>query len=221
MASSNDRDDAARPTTGAVRNGDVRIVGDPAADVGLREAHSRYGGIDVAATLIGMLSALAVLILIGGLIGAAIGAIGYQTGLKGNHTSLSIAGLVGGVVTLFLAFLIGGWAAARIARYDGIRNGVMTAVWAVLLAAALAGLGAAFGTKYNVFENVPNLPNWFSRDALTAGAIASAVAAVVAMVAGGALGGRRGERYHRRIDRLIADTRSGGITPPTQIVRPS
>jgi hypothetical protein len=203
------------------RTAETTVSVDRDADVGLREAHRRFGGIDVAATLIGMLAALAVLILVGGLIGAAIGAIGYQTGLKGNHTSLSVAGLVGGVVALLVAFFIGGWAAARIARYDGIRNGLMTAVWAVLLAAVLAALGAALGTKYNVFEHVPNLPNWFSTDALTAGAIASAAAAVIAMLVGGALGGARGERYHRRIDRLIADTRPGGISPRTQIVRPS
>lgn len=203
------------------RTADTTVTLERGPDVGLREAHRRYGGVDVAATLIGMLAALALLILIGGLIGAAIGVIGYQTGLKGNHTSLSIAGLVGGVVALLLAFFIGGWAAARIARYDGVRNGVTTAVWAVLLAAVLAGLGAALGTKYNVFEHVPNLPNWFSTDALTVGAIASAAAAVIAMLVGGALGGWRGERYHRRIDRLIADTRPGGISPRTQIVRPS
>jgi hypothetical protein len=119
-----------------------------------------------------------------------------------------------------VAFLVGGWAAARIARYDGGRNGLMTAVWAIVLAAILAGLGAWLGTQYNVFEQAPNLPNWFSRDALTTAAIASAVAAAVAMLVGGAVGGIWGERYHQRIDRLIASTRPGGIAdPPVQVVR--
>jgi hypothetical protein len=202
------------------RSGEARIVNAPRDDVGVREAHRRYGGLDLAATLIGMLAALALLILIGGLVGAAIGAIGYQTGLKGNHTSLSVASLAGGFVALFVAFLVGGWAAARIARYDGARNGLMTGVWAIVLAAILAGLGAWLGTQYNVFENAPNLPDWFSHDALTAGAIASAIGAVLAMLGGGTLGGIWGERYHHRIDRLIANTRPGAITDPTvQVVR--
>jgi hypothetical protein len=191
-------------------------------DAGVREAHRRFGGIDVPATLVGMLAALALLILIGGLVGAAIGAIGYQSGLKGNHTSLSIAGLAGGIAAIFLSFVVGGWAAARIARYDGARNGLITGVWALLLALILAGLGAWLGTQYNIFRNVPNLPDWFSHDAETVGAIASAAAAVVAMLLGGALGGAWGESYHRRIDRLIADTRPGAITgQPVQVVRPS
>jgi hypothetical protein len=219
MASSRNRQESTAARAG-VRNGDVRVAPRTRDDAGVHEAHRRYGGVDLAATLIGMLAALALLVLIGGLVGAAIGAIGYQTGLDGNHTSLSIAGLAGGLLSLFVAFLVGGWAAARIARYDGVRNGLMTAVWAIVLAAILAGLGAWLGTQYNVFEQAPNLPNWFSRDALTVAAIASAAAAAVAMLVGGAVGGLWGERYHKRIDRLIASTREGGITdPPVQVVR--
>ena len=198
----------------------ARVRADGRENVGVREAQRRFGGVDVPATLVGMLAALAFLILIGGLVGAAIGAVGYQTGLRGNHASLSIASLAGGIVAIFAAFLIGGWAAARIARYDGPRNGLMTGVWALLLALVLAGLGAGLGTQYDVFRNVPNLPNWFSRDAETLGAIASAAAAVIAMLIGGALGGVWGARYHRKIDRVIAETRSGGITnDDAQVVR--
>src|SRR3954466_13013697 len=44
-------------------------------------APSRFGGMDIPATLVGMLAALALLTLLGGIVGAAVGAIGYQTGL--------------------------------------------------------------------------------------------------------------------------------------------
>ncbi len=63
----------------------------------LHEARSRFGGIDVPATLVGMLTALALLTLIAGLVAAAVGAIGYQTGVAGNQAKLSIGGLVGGL----------------------------------------------------------------------------------------------------------------------------
>ena len=169
-----------------------------------------FGGIDLPATLVGMLAALAFLILFGGLVGAAIGAIGYQTGLSGNEKELSIAGLVGGLVALFLAYLLGGWTAGRIARYDGPRNGLMTGVWTLVLAAILSGLAAWLGNEYDVLGRV-DLPQWFSRDALTTGGIVSAVLAVGAMLLGGLLGGGWGERYHRRADAAIVDTRSGGI----------
>jgi hypothetical protein len=74
-----------------------------------------------------------------------------------------------------------------------------------------------------VFHTVPNLPNWFSRDAVTVGAVASGVGAALAMLVGGMLGGRTGARYHERIDQLIADTRPGAIpsTGARRVVRPS
>jgi hypothetical protein len=171
--------------------------------VGVAEARRRFGGIDVAASLAGMLVALALVVVLGGVIAAAIGAYGYQVGLEGNERELSIAGLAGGIVTLFLAFLFGGWAAGRMARYDGGKNGLMSAVWALILAAILAGLGAWLGEEYDVFRN-RGLPQWFSDEAMTVGAIASGAIALLAMLLGGYLGGRWGERLHRRADATIA-----------------
>jgi len=202
-ASSEDRDH--------VDDGTDRIsVREARTDVGVRAARERFGGVDVPATLVGMLTALAILVLLGGLIGAAIGAIGYQRGLDTDEQSLSIAGLVGGLVTLFFAFLVGGWAAARIARYDGARNGLVTGVWTIILAAILSTLGAWLGDKYDVLRNV-DLPQWFSRDALTTAAIVSGAVAIAAMLLGGLLGGVWGERFHRRADATIASGRGGGV----------
>ena len=170
-------------------------------------AHDRFGGIDIPASLVGMLTALAVLVLLGGLVGAAVGAIGYQTGLSGDTVEdISIASLVGGLVVLTVAYLIGGWTAGRIARYDGARNGLMTGVWTVLLAAVLSGLAAWFGSEYDVLANV-ELPQWFDRDALTTAALVSGVVAVATMLVAGLLGGLWGTRYHRLVDETIVDGR--------------
>jgi hypothetical protein len=179
-------------------------------DAGVVEARQRFGGFDLPASLVGMLTALAFLMLFAGLVGAAIGAVGYQTGLSGNEEELSLASVIGGLVALIAAYVLGGWTAGRIARYNGPLNGAMTGVWTLVLAAILAGLGAWLGSEYDVLRNV-ELPQWFSRDALTAGAIISGIVAVAAMVLGGALGGAWGERFHRRADSTIAATRPGGI----------
>ena len=180
-------------------------------DPAVRAARERFGGFDFPATLVGMLTALATLLLLAGLVGAAIGAVGYQTGLKGETVEdISLASLIGGLVVLFLAFLVGGWAAGRMARYDGGRNGLWTAVWAILLAALLSALAALFGDEYDVLGRV-DLPQFFSRDALTLGGIVSALAALAAMFVGGFLGGKWGERYHKRADAAIVSGREGGI----------
>lgn len=172
---------------------------------GIAAARERFGGIDIPATLVGMLTALATTLILAGLVGAAVGAVGYQTGLEQDAQDLSTWSVIGGVAVLFVAYLVGGWAAGRIARYDGARNGFATGIWTLLFAAILAGLGAWIGSDYDVFRNV-ELPQWFEEDALTWTAIASGVGAIAAMFVGGAIGGKWGEWYHRRADRTILST---------------
>jgi MFS family permease len=197
----------------------------PAGDVdpgrvGVERAHDRFGGFDVPAQLTGMLVAIGLVVLLGGIAGAVIGSIAYQTGLQGNLNDISVGALVSGLVVLLVSFLLGGWAAGRIARYDGGRNGLMTAVWFLILTAILAGLGIWFGAEYNVAGRV-ELPNWFAawfsdRDVTTAAAV-SGLGAVVATLVGGFLGGLWGERYHRRADATIVDARAGTYTSTREV----
>jgi hypothetical protein len=198
--------DGARPVETRTER---RTEHDPYA--GIAVARERFGGIDIPASLVGMLTALSSTLILAGLVGAAVGAVGYQTGLERSAEDLSTWSLIGGVAVLFVAYLIGGWAAGRMARYDGSRNGFATGIWTLVFAGILAGLGAWIGSEYDVFRNV-ELPQWFTTDAFTTAAIISGVAAIVAMFVGGALGGMWGERYHRRADRTI-------LAPPARTAR--
>ena len=206
---------AGRTTRTGARTVDVRGDGVRTrrveGDVGVVEAHRRFGGIDLPATLAGMVAALGTAVLLAGLIAGA-GTVGYQKGLAGGD-ELSLGGLIAGLATLLVAFLVGGWVAGRIARYDGGRNGLLTAVWFLVLAAVTSGLGAWLGDKYDVLPSV-RLPQWFSADARTGAAVGTGLLALLVMLVAGWLGGRWGERYHRRADALIAETREGGIARP-------
>jgi hypothetical protein len=188
-------------------------------DVGVAEAQSRFGGLDVPASLVGMLVALAMLLLLSGLASAAIGTIAYQTGIEGNEEELSVGALIAAGVVVFLAFLIGGWAAGRMARYNGGLNGLMVAVWFLVLMAILAGLGALAGAEYNLFDDLrvakASLPNWFSGDTVTTGAIISAIVFVLLTFFAAYLGGIWGQRFHRRADEVVASVREGGLGRPT------
>lgn len=170
---------------------------------GIAAAHERFGGVDIPASLVGMLTALSTTLILAGLIGAALGAVDYQTGLEGDARDISTWSMIGGVAVLLVAYIVGGWAAGRMARYDGARNGFATGVWTLILGGILAALGAWIGSDYDVFRDV-NLPQWFSTDAFTTRAIISGVAAIAAMFVGAIIGGLWGEYYHRRADRTIA-----------------
>lgn len=159
---------------------------------------------DVPATIAGALAALGTLVLLSSLVGAAVGTIGYQTDVE--NQDLSIGGLVAGLVVLLLACLVGGWVAGRIARHKGGLHGLVSVLWLVLLAAALAALAAVAGDEYDVTERV-GLPSWFSSDALGAVAIGTGLLALALALLGGWLGGRLGERKEHQSGVAVVQTR--------------
>jgi putative membrane protein (TIGR04086 family) len=171
---------------------------------------------DLPATIAGALAALGTLVLLSSLLGAVVGSIGYQTDV--DDQDLSIGGLIAGLVVLFLACLVGGWVAGRIARHKGGLHGLVSVLWLVALAAILAALAAVAGDEYDVTERV-GLPSWFDSDALAPAAIGTGLLALALALLGGWLGGRLGERHERDSGVALVETRHavserpGGINP--------
>lgn len=95
-------------------------------------------------------------------------------------------------VTMFLGYLIGGYAAGRIALWDGAKHGALIVVWPILLGILGAVAGFLMADQIRAF-----LPAGLSAGELTAGALLTGLFSLAAMLLGGALGGRMGERYHR------------------------
>jgi hypothetical protein len=194
---------------------DRRYVRDSGRDV----AHERFGGMHIGAQMVGMLTALSLTLLLAGTLGAAVGGVAFETGIDENldasATEISLGSVIAGIVLLAIAFFVGGWAAGRMSRYDGGRNGLMTAVWFLVLGLILAALGLWAGSEYNVAHRVDLLPDWFGtwfeRDDVTMGAILSGVVAILVILLAGFIGGKVGERFHRRADDVIAAHESGGV----------
>jgi len=182
-------------------------------DFGVYRAHRRFGGFDPGAAFAGLLAAVGMTVLIGGIAGA-VGTISYQMDVQRDTETLSGGGFIAGLVVLLLSFLVSGWVAGRVARYDGGKNGVAAAVLFLVLSAVLAALGAALGDQYDVFANVA-LPQWFTANTNTGLAVLSAVVALVVMVASAWFGGRIGSRYHRKADAYLAEyagANAAGVT---------
>jgi hypothetical protein len=197
-------------------------------DTGPEVARERYGGMHVGAQLVGMLTALALTLLLAGIVAAVAGSVAFETGLDEQldattkATEVAIGSVIAGIVVLGISFLVGGWAAGRMSRYDGGRNGLMTAVWFLVLGVVLAALGLWAGEEYNIAQRVDLLPNWFGTwfeaDEVTIGAVISGVVAIAVMLLAGFLGGTLGERFHRRADEMIAAHESGGIVTERRVV---
>lgn len=190
----------------ATTNPERRIAGSEK----ISSVYERYGKPDLLASIVGMFAGLGTLVFLGALIAAGAGGIDYQLNILSEEGALdeaSVVGLIVAAIVVFAAFVVGGFAAGRMARYKGGMNGLGAGLWLILLVAVFAALGAWVGTEYNAFNQL-DLPNWFAQvdvDDLTAmAAIASAVL-VLATLVGGYLGGRLGETYHVRVDAALID----------------
>lgn len=175
---------------------------------GLADAHRRFGGVDVGAVIAGAFAATGITVVLGGL-AAGTGRVVYVNGLQGAPAATA-GSVIAGIGVLVVAFVGGGWVAGRMARYDGARNGALTALCFVAFAGASAAIGAVVGDSYNVFAG-QHLPQWFTHNARTATAAASAIVALILMVLAGLIGGKIGDRYHHRIDEVIASNVDGGL----------
>jgi hypothetical protein len=176
----------------------------------ISEVYERYGKPDFLASVVGMFAGFGTLVFLGALIAAGAGGIDYQLNLINDQGSLdeaSTVGLVFAALVVFASFVVGGFAAGRMARYGGGMNGLGAGLWMILLVAIFAALGAWVGTEYNAFNQV-DLPNWFAQmdvDDLTTMAIVASAVLVVATLAGGYVGGRLGETYHTKVDAALIE----------------
>jgi hypothetical protein len=168
---------------------------------------SRYGGIKWGAAFFGWLSANGLAALLVALLSAAGIAIGLTQGIPTTDEAAQEAetiGVVGGVVLLgilFLAYLAGGYVAGRMARFDGVRQGIAVWVIGLLVVLVLAVAGVLFGAQYNVLQqlNLPRIP--IDEGTATTGGIIALVAVLLVTLLGAVLGGKLGDHYHRKVDR--------------------
>ena len=176
----------------------------------LSSVYERFGKADVLASLVGMFAALGTLVFLGALFGAGAAGIDFQINQLNEEGALdeaSIIGLIVAAVVVFTAFIVGGFAAGRMSRYNGGMNGLGAGLWALLLITIFAALGAWIGAEYNAFST-SNLPNWVAQidvDDLTTAAVIGSVVLIASMLLGGYTGGRLGELYHQRVDAAIVE----------------
>ncbi len=168
---------------------------------------ARYGGFDWVATFLGFAVAIFFGVVLLGLVGAIVGAVGFQlhapvpkigSSIAGTTESLGIGALIGSLIATFIAYLIGGYTAGRLARFEGKKNGIGVVLWTIVVGIILGILGAILGNKFDVAKQ---LHLHIDTGTLTTAGLISLVVTLVVMLLAAILGGSLGERYHRRIDR--------------------
>lgn len=167
-------------------------------------ARERFGGINWGAAFFGWLVAMAMTVLLAGIVSAVAAAVGEEMNLTQSdvEAETATAGLVGAIVVIAvfaIAYYAGGYVAGRMSRFDGGRQGL--AVWIVgLLVTILAVvIGLVFGEQYNVLERV-NPPDINAPDDAGGGAIIAGVVLLVVTALTAMAGGKAGRHYHTKVD---------------------
>jgi hypothetical protein len=159
-------------------------------------------GTSWVSVIIGWLISLGAILILTGIIGGLVGMmLGAGQPVPGTAVKSTIAGLIGLFITLFVAFLMGGYGAGRMARRAGVKHGLLVAALASVVTLILAGIGALVGTRF--IENMggvalPSLPADASQQSmgitLTVALILTRLIPFIAGAIGGAWGAKTGQQ---------------------------
>lgn len=170
----------------------------------------RYGGVKVGSAFFGWLTATGTAVILIALLAAAGTTIGLSTDTPvgdaaagvAEPETIGVAGVVGLLVILFVSYFCGGYVAGRMARFNGIKQGVAVWVWAVVMAIVVVILAAVAGDEYDVLARLNGFPRLplNEGDVTTAGMVAVVMVAATSLI-GAVLGGLSGMRFHRAVDK--------------------
>lgn len=171
----------------------------------------QFGGMKFGSAFFGWLTATGTAVILIALLASTGTAIGLGNGVSTDdvantaNSNASTIGIVGGIVLaviLLVAYFCGGYVAGRMARFNGVKQGLAVWLWAIIIAIVLAVVGLIAGSQFDVLAKMqafPRLP--LNEGALTVGSIITAVVALIVSLIGALLGGLAGMRFHRRVDK--------------------
>ena len=170
-----------------------------------------HGGMKPGSAFFGWLTATGMAVLLTALAAAAGTALGVATDTEVTQATDAAAeqaetvGIVGAIillVILLVAYYCGGYVAGRMARFDGLKQGLAVWLWALVMAAVAAVVVMVAGAEYNVLQQLNSFPRLpVGEGTLTTGGIIALAAVVLVTLAGALLGGLAGMRFHRKVDR--------------------
>lgn len=170
-----------------------------------------YGGIKFGSAFFGWLAATGMTVLLTALVAAIAAAVGAATGTGTSQVvqdpqAAGIWGIVVLLVILFIAYYCGGYVAGRMARFDGVKQGLAVWLWAIIVAIIATIIGAIVGSQLGALSNFNGMPQiQLDQGMMTTAGIVTLVGLVLVTLGGALLGGMAGMRFHRKVDRAGFD----------------
>ena len=182
-----------------------RLLGKGENDTSSLPKFQRSG---LVASLLGMLAGLGMLVLVSATLGAGAILLGLQfdlTRIDGGIREMSVVGITVTAVVLLISTFVGGFVAGRTARYGGIRTGLGSSLWLMLVLAVFTGLTIVLGAVSGTFDGF-GLADRFARFGTANLRMAAAITGsglFVLVLLGGLVGGRLGETREEDTRRVV------------------
>jgi hypothetical protein len=169
-----------------------------------RERREFGGRIQWEAVFFGLLAAIGlcaslIALVLGGLVAA--GVTDFHQDVAGLVDQMAVGGGAIAVAILALSYLAGGYVAARMARFDGWRQGLGVWLLGTLLVLAAAVTAWIAGGKLDPSDSITLPSNPIDDGPLSDGGWALGLVAALVPLLFAVLGGIVGERFHRAVDR--------------------
>ena len=171
-----------------------------------RRERQEFGGyIQWEAVFFGVLAAIGlaaslVAMVLGGMVAAGVTDFGQDASSLVDR--LAAGGGAIAIAILALSYLAGGYVAARMARFDGWRQGLGVWLLSLLLVLAVAVTAWVAGGVLDPTESISLPSNPIDEGPLSDGDAALAAVVILVPLVFALLGGVLGERFHRTVDRV-------------------
>jgi hypothetical protein len=176
-----------------------------------------FSGINFAAGFFGWLAAVG----LAGLLYAILGGIAVASGMNHSRIATSTSANVKALISVFdgsavqitalvvflfvllLSYFVGGFVAARMARFSGLKQGLAVWLWGLVVSLVSAVVLVVVASQSNLVSDIESLGGSMSLSSLTTVEAFIAEGLIVVLSIGGALlGGAAGMRFHKRVDRF-------------------
>lgn len=179
-----------------------------------------YSKVSLGSVLAGVLVAYGAFAILAAVAGGILNAVGVDTSSLSTNDwrEYGIATGAAAAISLFLAYLFGGYVAGRMARRAGALNGALVFLFGILL---VAGVAAAIGSQADgdaVVSNLRSMGVPTSGEEYAAIGTFAGLGAIVAMLLGAILGGISGERWHGKLVARALDPTVGPIHEGDHVV---
>ena len=195
------------PAAPPMRADRARVDPDAERRTVVARQREQFGGLKIGCSFFGWLTATGTAVLLTALVAGFGTALGLGNGVTAqdaaaNAQLVGLGGAIALLVIIAIAYFAGGYVAGRMARFNGVKQGLGVWLWALVFAIIVAIISVIAGAQFDVLAQLNGFPRIpLNEGTLTTAGIVTAVGVAVVSLVAAILGGLAGMRFHRKVDR--------------------